>query len=234
MAYAFVLQNDAFASASGTVQTISWTPSAGDSGISISKSAGTTGTWTCSDATDGALTKIGAETNASGIRGVAFYKHALSAGTRNLTSTRSVANTLRDVSYCRYTGLSNVAPQTSIYQAQTQTAGTDVMTTTNLTPSSQPAMLFGLIIDDTNGFAIAAGTGFNDRGVLVNHTGGTTSRFEDLRLTSTSAVSATWTTSTGGSTDWIFGAIFTEAAAGGAFQPAWAARNNVVIGAGFP
>lgn len=219
MAYAFVIQNDAFVSGSGTVQTISWAPNAGDSGISISKSAGTTGTWTCSDATDGALTKIGAEQNASGIRGVAFYKHVLSAGTRNLTSTRSANGTIRDVSYWRYTGLANSAPQTSIYRAQTQTLGLDAMTTTNLTPTSQPAMLFGFIMDDTNGLAITAGTGFNDRGPLANHTGGTTSDSEDLRLTSTTPVSATWTTLSGASTDFIFGVIFSEFVAGGIVGP---------------
>lgn len=215
MAYAFSATSDAFASASGTVQTISWTPVASDSAVTLSLSTGTTGTWTQSDATDGAMNKIGAErTVASAVIGVCFYHHVLSAGTRNLTSTRSAAGTNRTVAYWRYTGLSNVAPQTSLYPtACSPSTTTDGTTTGNVTPTSQPAMLFGLCIDPNSGFSLTSGTGFSSRGQMANrNTGvGDTSNAEDKRLTATSAVACTWTAGgTSATPNWAAAIVFTE------------------------
>lgn len=230
MAYAFAATNDAYASGSGTVQTISWAPASGDSAITLSLSGGTTGTWSQSDATDGAMTKIGSErTVASAVIGVCFYKHSLSSGTRNLTSTRSANGSARTVAYWRYTGLDTTAgPQTSVYPtACSPSTTTDATTTGNLTPSSQPALLFGLCIDPNSGFSISSGTGFTSRGQMAarNTGAGDTSIAEDKRLTSTSAVACTWTCGgTSATPSWAFAAIFTEAGGATTFSTLVGAR----------
>jgi hypothetical protein len=215
MAYGFVAQSDAFTSASGTTQTISPTLGAGESVIACTlHTGGGANTHSVSDGTS-TFTKQGSETNdASGQRGVFHYLHAHPGGSVTLTATLSIAASNRTLFYARYTGLANSAPQTHIYRGQAQTAGADGMTSTNLTPSSQPAMLFGIVNDGTSSFALSAGTGFSDRGTLAARVSGfaDTNRVEDIRLTSTSAVSATWTSASGGgSEDWIGAIIFGEA-----------------------
>lgn len=212
MAYAFVAQNDAWTSAAGFTQTINVTLAAGETVEAIVLSTTASGTHSVSDGTN-TYSKIGAEfDNASGMYGSWHYLHNVSAGTVTLTATYSASSSSRSIAYIRSTGLENTAPQTSVYRAQTETAGADVMTSNNLTPSSQPAILRGFCWDNNSAFAISAGSGFNNRGLLAtrNSLEGATSRIEDKRLTATSAVAATFTTSNGGSNDWIFAAIFSE------------------------
>lgn len=76
--------------------------------------------------------------------------------------------------------------------------GTDGTTTGNITPSTQPAMLLGICCNVSASNTPAAGTGFTSLTGVWNYGGGTPfARPEHIRLTSTSAVAATWTASNG-------------------------------------
>ncbi len=94
-------------------------------------------------------------------------------------------------------------------------SGTDAVSSGNATPTSQPAFLVGGTWDVTGiTQQPAAGTGFTLAGRAGNGTLNTMA-FEYKRITSTSAVAATFT-NPGGDTFWItHAAIFTETAGGG-------------------
>lgn len=127
-------------------------------------------------------------------------------------------------------GLSNTAAAQSAQQGQTNPGTTTNATTSgNVTPASQPAMLFGLSQSIAGIYAtgVSAGTGFTSHTLTnfpaVNGTGAAVA--EDLRLTSTSAVAATFTDSNGTADDIVtFGIVVPEASGGGGCNAACAAR----------
>ena len=91
---------------------------------------------------------------------------------------------------------------------------TDAITTGNMTPTSQPALISALAGNDNGSTpAPAAGTGYT-AGIT---SWSSTAQSESKRITSTSAVAATFTDATyGGSDNYMtMGAIYTEATGGG-------------------
>lgn len=75
---------------------------------------------------------------------------------------------------------------------------TDGVSSGNITPSTQPAMLLAICCNVSASNTPTAGTGFTSLTGVWNYGGGTPfARPEHLRLTSTSAVAATWTASNG-------------------------------------
>lgn len=94
--------------------------------------------------------------------------------------------------------------------------GTDALTSTTLTPGSQPGVLVGFSYDDSNASAISAGTGFTSRGTMATQDAafGTASRIEDKNITSTAAVAATFTAA-GGGDNFVAFAVFAPESSGG-------------------
>lgn len=152
-----------------------------------------------------------------------YYCKNVIGGTGDITATFASTANYSGIAYVRYTGLS-ISDDAQGMNGSTQTAsgtGTDALTSDNITPSAQPAMMFGLTVDGDGGSTISAGTGFTGRGNLSNWNSviGFNTAFEDRRITSLSAVAATFTTNQGAHRMNTVGAVFTEVAAGGSMPP---------------
>jgi hypothetical protein len=97
-------------------------------------------------------------------------------------------------------------------------AGTDAVTSNTATPTSQPALVSGFTFGDNNADTTVAGTGFTTGlNTWPLFGAGLVGLSEHLRITSTSAIAATWTATAGGTSNrWkSVVAIFTEGAGGG-------------------
>jgi hypothetical protein len=122
------------------------------------------------------------------------------AGTFTVSFNLSIASIFRALAIARYSGVDTSVNGVAARQAQAAPGtGTDAVSSTNLTPGSQPGVLVGFGYDDGGGGAVSAGTGFTSRGTMSNMDTafGTTSRVEDKAITSTSAVAATFTGANG-------------------------------------
>lgn len=108
------------------------------------------------------------------------------------------------------------------YANQYQTApgtGSNAITSGNTpTLSGVPCMVIGLNTDKTTATNYpTAGTGFTSRGNVINFGGGTSYyTFEDMPISGTSAIAATWTALAGGASDnYYTGAIVLQGPGGG-------------------
>ena len=117
------------------------------------------------------------------------------AGTYTLTVTYDGSRSYRGVGVARYSGLDVGATAQAVNNKQTNAATTtDAVTSTTLTPASQPGMLWGVCFDAFNR-TLTAGTGFTNRGNFTNMAATLASKVqvEDIAISSTSAVAATFT-----------------------------------------
>lgn len=119
-------------------------------------------------------------------------------GIADLVATFSAAVSSRSIVLAEYSGIDTTTPfvtgETASQNQATPGTGTDGLSSTNITPGGQPAALIGLSFDIIAANTPSAGTGFTDRGSLWPFGGGAGyARLEDKRLTSTSAVAATFT-----------------------------------------
>ena len=120
-----------------------------------------------------------------------FYAANVNGGAATITVSFALSSTFQRISGARYTGI--YGAMQSVSGAQTAVAAAaDAVTSGNLTPASQPGILFGWTVDTVNA-VITAGTGFTDRGEIPVQTSGMRSRTEDKRLTALAAVAATFT-----------------------------------------
>jgi hypothetical protein len=197
MAYAYTAQANNAASASGTTLTVNFTVSAGDKAIVVYGSfSGVLTTLSLSDGTH-TYTQAGsagsvASTATHRISG--YYVLNPTPGSYTLTMTVGATRANRRVAVATYQGV--VAYQTAVNQGQLAAATTaDAVSTSAMTPSSQPAMLTALSFTANGTTTYSAGTGHTSRGVLSNWDaiGSFSSLLEDIRLTSTSAVSGLFT-----------------------------------------
>lgn len=123
-----------------------------------------------------------------------------SAGS-TLTFNLASGEPSRGVAVVRLTGL-DTAVACLIAQNNPSNPGTgaNAVTSTNLTPGAQPGVLCGFVMDDSGGEAgIASGTGFTDLGTISTWEAqiGIKAHWEHKAITSTSAVAATFTATTG-------------------------------------
>lgn len=115
---------------------------------------------------------------------------SVSAGTFTISCSDAHCTT---IAYFRYTGLATgTVLGTATNPQNGPGSGTDAATSGNITPSAQPAMLFGVLVD-TSGNLATAGTSFTDRGPLTSAATNAAISVEDRRITSLSAVAATFT-----------------------------------------
>lgn len=119
----------------------------------------------------------------------------VTGGTYTLTVTFDGSRSYRGVGVARYSGLDTTATAQAVSNAANNVAtSTDAVTSTTLTPSSQPGMLWGIVFEAYNR-TMTAGTGFTGRGKFsnMNSTLALGASVEDISITSTSAVAATFT-----------------------------------------
>lgn len=145
------------------------------------------------------------------------------AGTVTVTFTlTSPGAAFRTMTIARYSGADTSVAGIAASQGQsapgTTPNGTDKVTSGNLTPGSQPGTLVGFGYDDSGSSTLSAGTGFTTRGTMANQDAafGTASRVEDIAITSTAAVAATFTITAGTDNFTAFAVFFPDAAGGAA------------------
>lgn len=220
--HAFVASDDAASVVASDTSAVTATISAGEGvvvAVLMHNSGGdVTGV---ADAMGNTYTSVGAPLAPAGEEVYALYycKNVI-GGTGAIAATFDSEANYSGIAYFRFTGLSTSGDAQGM-SGSTQTASgtdTDALTSGNVTPSDQPAMVFGLTVDGDGGSTIAAGTGFTDRGSLANWNSviGFNTAFEHKRITSLSAVAATFTSNQGAHRMNTVGAVFTEAVAAGA------------------
>lgn len=186
MAYALIGSGHSGQNYAGTI-SISATYAAGETVLVVVGNI-TTGTLTISDGTN-TYSSVASITNWQSC-GAIFKADNVAAG----TFTVSCANaSCTSIAYFRYTGLASGAVEGFATNPQNGPGpATDAATSGNITPSAQPAMLFGVLIDQ-NGNLGTAGTGFTDRGPLTSTAANAALSVEDRRITALTPVPATWT-----------------------------------------
>ena len=239
MAFAFVDVFDAAVQASATTLPVTKTFAAGDSCemcVTWTSSGGTS--VTVADNNGNTWTAVGAarfEGNGPTAFQL-FHAKNINAGSTTITATYNAARTNRGICGLRYTGI-DTAAAAQISASNEQVPGvttTDGITTGTMTPTGQPALLVGFVFDTSYGAATyTAGTGFTSRGAFASWAAafGLNGNTEEKRLTATSAVAATWTSSNVDRATSL-GMVLTEAAAAAAFNSGWAQGANKIIGVG--
>jgi hypothetical protein len=216
MAYSFISKNDVNDNSSGTtLNGPSTTYAAHDTAIVEITYGGTAQVETV---TDGTNTYVRAGSSQYDVNndqtGATFVCKDCAAGTFTPVMTLPLASSFRDIGVSRYNGLDNSAtPQAISAVLHNIGTGTDLLTSGNITPASQPAMLYAFIFEDSGvGASAAAGTGFTDRTGFTNwNTGIGPSRVEDRRLTATTAVAGTFTANNASNTFIIRALVILEA-----------------------
>jgi hypothetical protein len=142
-----------------------------------------------------------------------------SATALTVTATWAGAKAFRGIWPKELTGVTTAPYQTSTGQDQAAPgAGTGAISSGNVTPTAQPCLLSAMSYDDGGNASsvVAGGLSFGTNGFLISGdtaAGGTSG---SQRLTSTSAIAATFTNSTdGGARRFMtIAAVYTEAASG--------------------
>ena len=219
MAYAYVAQYGAYTAGAASSISAAITLASGENVIVFIGWHRTSGpNINLSSVSDGTNTyaQIGSEvqdvlTDVS----VLFYAKNVVGGSYTLTATFSGSSSEGNyLAAYRYTGLhATAAPQDAKGQIQeTPTTATDAVSTTTMTPTSQPAMVFAITNDHVHGpghLTIGTAAGMNDRGDPPNWLDGLA---EDLRITNTTPLAMTFTKDIN-DTQATLGAIFSEAGA---------------------
>lgn len=181
-------------SGSGTTISVSRTYAGGERAV-VWVTAGGATTITVTDGTN-TYSAVGSQVVAnSGDVLQQFECLSCVAGTYTVQANLGTTQPYRGIAVHRFSNLTG-AGQT-VGQAQTAPGtGADGLSSTNLTPASQPGLLLG-ISTDYNGGTISAGTGFASGGAYttLDAANGSYTFYETKRLTSTSAVPATFTAS---------------------------------------
>lgn len=215
MAYGFTAQTNNGSSASGTSITVNFTVGASDTLIVAWVAySGIVSTTSLSDGTHTYNNSAGGSTVASTLthRIGSFYVLAPTPGTYTLTVTLGGSRANRRVAVATYSGIS--AFQTALSQGQLAAAtSTDAVSTSLMTPTTQPALLTAMSFTASGTATYTQGTGFTSRSSLANwdSIGSFSSLMEDMELTSTSNVAGTFTIGTSKDT-LSSGLIFTETA----------------------
>lgn len=225
MAYSWTSQVSIAASASsGAALNLSVTYAAHDRvQVLITYGSATTITETLSDGTN-TYSLLGHVNIAADTQTYSIYEcKDAAAGTFTLAFTPGSAQAFRGICAANQAGLDNTTAGQEIGQTQASPGtGANAITSTTLTPASQPGMLMGFGIDDAgSAVTVSAGTGFTTRGTIANWDSGIgdISRVEDIRLTATTAKAATFTASSAPGHTVAFAVFVPES--GGAVAPTY-------------
>jgi hypothetical protein len=181
---------------------------------------GSGGSITLSDNLGQTYTQSSAVTDASRIARD-FYLIGAAAGSTTITATMSLGAFVagiwvKEIGQC--SGYQSGSGQLQLSPG----AGTDAVTSNTATPTSQPALVSGFTFGDNNADTTVAGTGFTTGlNTWPLFGAGLVGLSEHLRVTSTSAIAATYTATAGGASNrWkTVVAIFTEGAAAASAVP---------------
>ena len=159
------------------------------------------GTNTPTDLAGNTYVSVGITTGGANIH--AYVCQNPAAYTSNQVSITFTSGNAGGLTAVKIRGLNqSIAPQYVGNDQNPATTGTDGITSTTLTPASQPGCLLGFDYKRAyNAGTPVAGTGFGDYSAIANYNTTRTASNEDKRITSLSAVAATFTDSTGGGTD---------------------------------
>lgn len=159
-------------------------------------------------------------TTKRGIRGGVCK--SVKAGAFTATATFGASVNDRFMVIREYSGLETVGTiiiagdYIGAYQSSSTNAA-DNWTTGTTVPDAQPAMVFGVVCNFVSVGTMSAGTGYGNGSAIWNFGfGGNQGYVEDKRITSLSAVAATFTSSSIGDAGPMFMMILQELAAGGA------------------
>ena len=183
---------NAGASASGASISVSRTYTGGERAV-VWVTVGGASTITVTDGTN-TYTQVGSQVTASsGDVQAVFECASCAAGTFTVQANFGTSNAFRGIAVHRFSGLTGSGSLVGAAQTAPGT-GADGLSSGNLTPASQPALLLG-IATDFNGSTVNVGTGFTSSAVYTNvdTANGSYTVSETKRLTSTSAVPATAT-----------------------------------------
>lgn len=211
MAYSIVSQQQTQVNGIGAATLGAFTPAAGNALIMFTWYDGSpAGTLTISDSTgsNGSGWTDHASIDSGGFTGNGRVTTKDSATATSTTITVTPQNTVSFLGVCilEVSGLSASPYLDSAIQKQTTPGnGTDAVSSGNTgVLASQPAAVIGMLMDcgvndDQSGSAPTAGTGFNSNTAVWNRAGAKnlSGRPVDKRVTSTAAVAATGTASTG-------------------------------------
>lgn len=202
MAYAFV--NEAGNDSASSVQTITVTyaPTAGNllTFAIVADSADTT-TVALSDnlGVHNTFTQISTSLNSASSQMNWFYYAAnCKGGSTIFTADFSTLARFRGIYVAEYSGIATSSPFLNGTRNEQNSPGgtTDAITSTNANATSQPALVWGLCIDNSGATWPTAGTSYTGRGAMWS-TNTCTLRGEDKRVTATGNVAATFTAGTG-------------------------------------
>ena len=180
------------ASASGSSISTSRTYTGGERAV-VWVTAGGATTITVTDGTN-TYTQVGSQVVASsGDVQAVFECLSCAAGTFTVQANFGTSTAFRGIAVHRFSGLTGSGSLVGAAQTAPGT-GADGLSSGNLTPASQPALLLG-VSTDYNGFTVNVGTGFTSSAVYTNidTANGSYTTSETKWLTSTAAVAATFT-----------------------------------------
>jgi hypothetical protein len=172
-------------------------------------------------------------TAACTVTGAAFstsYYYVLAAAAGATVVTATAVGGLSGILVSEYSGLGAYAGCIGQTQAGT-TNGTDTVTSTTISITSVPAMLWGMTANENNGVAPTAGTGFTTRGNPWLSPSGNLVLFEDRRVTSTGSNAATFGSSGVGQYDnWdTTGLVFTEGSGASCTHSFWSSTGVFAV-----
>lgn len=225
MAYAFVRQAEN--SSGSTAQPSIATPSFGGSVAAGNAFAwivfyahGSTRTVTMSGNSN-TYTEVGSLFSAANNAGAIWgYAKNVNSGTTGVTGTFDINVDFPAILVQEFSGLATgtlfgSGETASSVQAAPGT-GTNALTSGNITPGAQPAALVGWSFNFLSNTPPNAGTGFTSQTAVWSFgAAGNDLRPEDMRLTATTAVPATFTATGGADNYMTVGMVLREAAGGG-------------------
>lgn len=200
MAYAYVSGTDWYDTANTTTVSLGGVVYATNETVFVACTYGS-GTRIVESFSDGTntYTYLGTQSDSVNGQSIAIFviKNAV-GGTYTVVFTLASAATYKGLGIRRYTGLNNSGSGTLIGNLQSNVATTaNAITSTNLTPPSQPGILFSYTFESSgSGSNPSAGNG-TSRGAFTNWNNFISNCMtQDQRLTATSAAAATFTAST--------------------------------------
>jgi hypothetical protein len=141
-------------------------------------------------------------------------KDAIAVTNGTLTQTLGTTSTFRGVHVIRYNGVSNSLASVLVYNTSaTFTNAANNVTSGNLTPNFGGGWLLGHVYNTSTGtLDDSAGTGFTQRATFPTESAatGNCTILEDQRITTTTAIAATFTCTTSNQNQSVFGVFLPE------------------------
>lgn len=227
MPYAFVQQAENSNSVSvNSFAAPSITETAGNTLVVVSSHGNAGINNTCADSAGNTYTKQVVLNNLGHELNMFYVQNCI--GGANIVTISSPSTNIKAVWVGEYSGLLLTGgPIASIGNGQNGPgAGSDTVTSTAFTVTPVPALYLGFSMDASGSNFPTPGTGFTGRGALwVNNTGGQNAQAEDLRVTVSASIAATYNPVNGAHLFNTIGIAFAESTAVVTPNPFYHKRN---------